>query len=718
MARAPAGAMLRSVLRVMSDMAGNGGRMSGIFCLSLAAILLAANLRAADWPIWRGNKQRTGVYEGAKVRPPFVRKWQYSLEYEYGWGWHYLAYPIVVGGILYQYHPPDLLEIDGLSGTLKNTISTVSSEIIHDNGSLYFGSRIEIAEDVERVIAVKFRLSDRQILWSSQFDVDDNAEVVFPAGNIAYAFLSNCMKLHCLMDDDGQQKWSQQYQDNLFYAHISSYGDMIFLPSKYLYAIRNSANYPDIAWTYMRESNAFLGSSPVVSDGRVYFTTHNWLTGMSTLEAVDIQTGTSQWTLDMPSTNANANITVDQGRIFLDRYWGQTISRYDDKGSYASLVWNIPQNYFGPNILVNEVVYSVSDVYAGNRVAALNPENGAQLWLSDESIYENPYPAFSDGLLYYYCGHYVCCFGKPISVHLLVDKGAAVSGQTLTYTITLNSYGGPAASVNLVETLPAEVEFVSASDGGALLGSIVTWNGLAVTGNALRDVTVTVRVRWDLPEGRYILEPTACISYEGDPAYTNVESEAAKTEVEGAGGIFRAPCDLVASDSCEGVRLQWQCSKQWSCNGYRLYRSENPGAGRGILTDLPVSASIYMDAAAADGKTYYYVLTAVCGGLESLPGNETMVRHRYCPPTHLGTIRVYPNPFNARNGTVKFELAKPAYVRVYTFRGGLVWEGSLMEPGIMEWDGKSGGKLQSAGVYRWIAEGRGWQEKGTILLAH
>jgi uncharacterized repeat protein (TIGR01451 family) len=87
------------------------------------------------------------------------------------------------------------------------------------------------------------------------------------------------------------------------------------------------------------------------------------------------------------------------------------------------------------------------------------------------------------------------------------QTGVAEPGESLTYTITLTNTGGvDATGYNLSDAVPANTTFVSASNGGALTGSVINWTGLTVphqvgaTPGTLV-VTVTVQVAASIPAG-------------------------------------------------------------------------------------------------------------------------------------------------------------------------------------------------------------------------
>ncbi len=80
--------------------------------------------------------------------------------------------------------------------------------------------------------------------------------------------------------------------------------------------------------------------------------------------------------------------------------------------------------------------------------------------------------------------------------------GVVEAGETLTYTLTLSNSGGANAfNVGVTDPLDPNVSFVSASNGGSLSGSTVTWSGLTVPGNGNLVLTVTVTVANPLPSG-------------------------------------------------------------------------------------------------------------------------------------------------------------------------------------------------------------------------
>jgi uncharacterized repeat protein (TIGR01451 family) len=96
------------------------------------------------------------------------------------------------------------------------------------------------------------------------------------------------------------------------------------------------------------------------------------------------------------------------------------------------------------------------------------------------------------------------CMMNPsanMKVYKSVDKTYAYPGDTLTYTISYRNYGSVnATSVTITDAIPSGLSFVSASNGGTLSGSTVTWNigtvnGLQNQNYAATQGSVTLRLK-------------------------------------------------------------------------------------------------------------------------------------------------------------------------------------------------------------------------------
>lgn len=96
--------------------------------------------------------------------------------------------------------------------------------------------------------------------------------------------------------------------------------------------------------------------------------------------------------------------------------------------------------------------------------------------------------------------------------------GLVAPGDTLTYTLTVANVGDQGATgIEVTDTLPAGVTFVSASNGGTLAGSTVTWNlpGELAAGDDV-ELTVTVTVDDPLPPDTDELVNAATVTDDGN----------------------------------------------------------------------------------------------------------------------------------------------------------------------------------------------------------
>lgn len=103
----------------------------------------------------------------------------------------------------------------------------------------------------------------------------------------------------------------------------------------------------------------------------------------------------------------------------------------------------------------------------------------------------------------------------------VADGACAAPGSTITYTITLrNPYAYPIGGVVLTDTLPPQVDFVSASSGYTRSGSRVTWTlaDRVMCGESLT-FTLVVRVQDGVPSGTTVENRVSLYTYQTGTAY-------------------------------------------------------------------------------------------------------------------------------------------------------------------------------------------------------
>lgn len=69
------------------------------------------------------------------------------------------------------------------------------------------------------------------------------------------------------------------------------------------------------------------------------------------------------------------------------------------------------------------------------------------------------------------------------------------------------------------------------------------------------------------------------------------------------------------------VSLNWTASTSSGVTGYKVYRGTASGGPYSLLTTVGTTTSA-TDGSVTSGQTYYYVLTAVAGGVESSYSNQ------------------------------------------------------------------------------------------------
>ena len=94
-----------------------------------------------------------------------------------------------------------------------------------------------------------------------------------------------------------------------------------------------------------------------------------------------------------------------------------------------------------------------------------------------------------------------------------------------------------------------------------------------------------------------------------------------QVEVEGVANPEQTVFDLLALPKDRKIDLVWTPVN--GADSYNIYRSQTPGGPYTLIAAGHVTAfAAYADFGLVNGVTYYYVVTSVTGGLESLNSNE------------------------------------------------------------------------------------------------
>lgn len=124
-------------------------------------------------------------------------------------------------------------------------------------------------------------------------------------------------------------------------------------------------------------------------------------------------------------------------------------------------------------------------------------------------------------------------------------------------------------------------------------------------------------VAFDIPASR-----TAAKGYYAVTVVDRTGNESARSAVTDARPPA-APKSLVATAGNRFVRLEWDAVEAVDLDSYTVRRAESPGGPYAVIT-VGVTGNAYIDHGAANGRTYFYVVTAVDGSSnESAFSNES-----------------------------------------------------------------------------------------------
>ena len=193
----------------------------------------------------------------------------------------------------------------------------------------------------------------------------------------------------------------------------------------------------------------------------------------------------------------------------------------------------------------NNILFQYKDVDFGNvywAVGGDNPpyDNGGSATVGIEG------PAGDDGLQYSFNEQVIdpglairFKFPQFAGTNLYLSKQAPASkdhGSAMTYTLHYHNFGDtPSQNVVLEDTLPAEVEFISASDSGSYDSNTrkVTWNIGSVTPSGHGYETVSVRIPQGVQIGTVIQNDASISTSNLEVRYDDNEAHA-RTTVTGS----------------------------------------------------------------------------------------------------------------------------------------------------------------------------------------
>ena len=175
----------------------------------------------------------------------------------------------------------------------------------------------------------------------------------------------------------------------------------------------------------------------------------------------------------------------------------------------------------------------------------------------------------------------------------------AGAGSQLTFTISYDSSGNNYDVHNtvLTDTLPSEMTFVSASNGGTYASGVVTWNLGTITAGSSGSVTLTVDINTGVAPGTVITNSTA-IDSDQTPPTTVTEDTTVCTNQPPV-----AVCqDVTANANAQCVANASVNNGSYDPDGDPITIVENPTSPFSLGV-TPVTLTITDDSAASDTCT-------------------------------------------------------------------------------------------------------------------
>ncbi|HLC00669.1 MAG TPA: PQQ-binding-like beta-propeller repeat protein [Candidatus Bathyarchaeia archaeon] len=192
-------------------------------------------------------------------------------------------------------------------------------------------------------------------IWSSPIVVENRV-----------IFTSDDTKLYSLNASNGAQLWNRTTWGS--YTSPAFWNGTVFVTGQALYAV--NASNGEIDWSYSNDAS-YPESSPVVSDGKVFFSTGN-----SSVFSIDASNGTYIWGSKLSGQLSQSSPVAANGRLFLGSDNGYI---YSLNASSGSLLWRYEtQGAISSSAAVadGKVFFASSD----RNVYAFAEGNGTLLW--------------------------------------------------------------------------------------------------------------------------------------------------------------------------------------------------------------------------------------------------------------------------------------------------------------------------------------------------
>jgi len=276
-------------------------------------------------------------------------------------------------------------------------------------------------------------------------------------------------------------------------------------------------------WTF--STGGVINSSPAIGlDGTVYFSAID----TANFYAVT-PNGLRKWTWTpggmfritlSPAIGADGTVYIGAG------YYCYAITPGGMQVGYVPL---------GDYITTTPMLGADGTLYIGSNdknLYAFNPDGG-QKWtfpIGNNNTFGSDLTLGEDGVIYFgsWDGNLYAIGAPLLSLLKSVSQPVAISGSTVTYTLSCSNTGGKATGVTLTDSLPARVTFVpgSITGGGSYSAGKLTWNlGTMNAGASTQKLSFQAMVNANTPVNSIIANTAtvACVE-QVTPVISNAAS--------------------------------------------------------------------------------------------------------------------------------------------------------------------------------------------------
>jgi uncharacterized repeat protein (TIGR01451 family) len=542
----------------------NIGGITLYLFIFMITMTLAQPAQGGDWTMFMHDLSHTGTSDEV-VQPPLELLWNYSTAGSIESSSVISSSPVISKGMLYIGDNGGIHAIDAMGGSLKWKYRTgeVHSAPAVSDGTVYAGSNDHIVYALDAATGA--------LKWKYTTDGGVSSSPAVSAGVVYVGSFYPGRSLYALDAATGTLKWKYETGESVWSSPAVS-GGVVYAGSddNNVYAL--DAATGAVKWNFTATN--FIESSPAVSGGMVYVGS-----GDKNVYALDAATGNLKWKYTTEGY-VHSSPAISGGIVYVGS---------DDHNFYAldaatgALKWS----YKTGGVISSSPAISDGVVYVGSKdknIYALDARKGALIWkyTTGNSILSSP--AISGGRIYAASTDRIYAFESTSSgwTNLGVSINApesASKGGLITYILFLNNFGNRSASdVILQDTIPAGVDFISASDGGKydVATKKVTWNigKLGPSSNGAR--TLSVRIRNDVA-------PATMIKNEADISTTTKETSHEDNKAISSTGItsfiFLDVKPLRDIDRNGNGIIHWQDNVTfgpYQCNDNNLNESNPP----------------------------------------------------------------------------------------------------------------------------------------------